>query len=295
MEAKDEEKGKNNSEEREVVSRRKWLIDLGKAAALAGITGKAGPLDAQGVAGSTSSEAGPERGLPAGLYRPSSGHLGRALEDDSRFHSIPLGCEVDFLRPRTKPFEPQFFSADEYKVIRRLTALMLGESTNASEENSKAADQDIVDEVAQWIDLHTYSFAGVRETADRLSPEQAALAEAYNGAPLLHRVRTADPQKTYRDGLAWMAEESERRYQHGFLELSEQQQTAILDLISDDGPNKEADNEGTHLFMLLKRDIISGFYTSRIGLEELDYMGNRFYAASPGCSSFGHLHQKAGK
>jgi Gluconate 2-dehydrogenase subunit 3 len=294
MEDKDKDETRSNSEKKGGVSRRKWLIDLGKTAALAGIAGKAGPLEADGLAWPAAPESKPEN-LPPGLYRPSSGHLGRALENDSRFHATPPGSEVDFIRPSSGPFEPQFFSPGGYKVIHRLTALVLGESATASLENNETREGNIVDEVAEWVDLHAYSFASVREAAERLTEEQVALAKAYNGAPLLQRVKTTDPQKTYRDGLAWIAEESERRHQHEFIDLTEEQQVAILDAISDDRAEKDTENEGTRLFWQLKSDIISGFYTSRTGLKELDYKGNRFYAESPGCLSRDHPHQKTGQ
>ena len=51
MEHKDEEKTRDESEEKEGVSRRKWLIDGGKPAALAGSAGKAGPREAEAPAG----------------------------------------------------------------------------------------------------------------------------------------------------------------------------------------------------------------------------------------------------
>jgi len=286
MEDRDEAKTGSNIEEKGGISRRKWLIDIGKAAALAGMAGKAGPLQADVLAGSAAPDAQPEP-LPPGLYRPAYGHLGSALENDSRFHPIPPGCPVDFIRPRTGPFEPQFFSSGEYQVIHRLTALMLGESQAASMAGGKPSEDNIVDEVAEWVDLHTYSFAGVREAAERLTPEQVALAKAYDGAPLLNRVKTTDPPKTYRDGLGWLDEESKRRHQRGFAELTEEQQTAILDHISDEHANKGAENDGKRFFRQIKNDIISGFYTSRTGLKEIDDKGNRFYAESPGCPSAG--------
>lgn len=281
---KDEEKDQEVSPEKSGVTRRKWLIDVGKAAALAGITGKTVPLDAEGTAGFPASEKEPER-LPPGLYRPSSEHLGMALQDDSRFHPVPPGCQVDFIRPRSGPYQPQFFSHDEYKVIHQLTALMLGESGGTSTATAKSADGNIVDEVAEWVDLRTYSFSGVREAAERLTPEQVALATAYNGAPLLQRVKTSDPQQTYRDGLGWLARESERRHQRGFVELNGQQQADILDHISDERADKGAENDGTRFFRQFKDDMISGFYTSKTGLKELDDKANRFYAYSPGCPS----------
>jgi len=284
VEDKIKKKATDGSGDKVDLSRREWLIDLGKAAALAGIAGKAAPLEAEGLARNPASEIGPQT-LPPGLYRPSSEHLGHALGNDMRFHPIPPGCEVDFIRARKGPFEPQFFSRDEYKVVRRLTVLMLGEPAASSEKSANSTDGNIVDELAEWIDLHTYSFGGVRAAAERLTPEQVALANAYDGAPLLHRIKTTDPQKTYRAGLAWMAAETNRRHGRGFVELREEQQTAILDVISDSRTRSGADNDGTRFFQQLKRDIISGFYTSRVGLKELDDKANRFYAESPGCPS----------
>ena len=291
MEDKNEKKAATGSEEKGGLSRRKWLIDVSKAAALAGIAGKAAPLDAEVVATTAVPEAKPES-LPPGLYRPISGHLGSALQNDSRFRVIPPGCQVDFIRPRRGPYEPRFFSPDEYKVIHRMTALMLGEAAGSSGEGAESSEGNIVDEVAEWIDLRTHSFARVREAAERLTPAQVALAEAYSGAPLLHRIKATDPQKTYRDGLVWIAEESERRHGRGFVELAGEQQSAILDLISDDRADKAAENDGTRFFHQLKSDLISGFYASRMGLKELDDKANRFYAESPGCPSSGPYRPK---
>lgn len=280
MEDREENKALEDSRTKRGLSRRKWLIDVGKATALVGIAGKAAPFGAENSPGSLAPAPGSAK-LPLGLYRPSSEHLGAALGNDSHFHPVPPGCEVDFIRPRKGPFAPQFFSPDEYKVVRRLTALMLGEPLSAPGGGADSQGT-IVDEVAEWIDLHTYSFAGVRQAAERLTPEQVALADAYNGARLLSRVRNSDPQQTYREGLAWIAEESKRKHQRVFIELAENQQTAILDRISDEHSGGTA-SSGTRFFRQIKGDIISGFYTSSAGLKELDDKANRFYAESPGC------------
>ncbi|MEJ2008361.1 MAG: gluconate 2-dehydrogenase subunit 3 family protein, partial [Acidobacteriota bacterium] len=84
-------------------------------------------------------------------------------------------------------------------------------------------------------------------------------------------------------------------HQREFIELNENQQMAILDIMSDDRADKGAEDDGTRFFRLLKDNIISGFYTSRAGLKELDYKGNRFYAESPGCALPEYTHQKTGQ
>jgi hypothetical protein len=279
MEDEDKQKTQGSGAGEGEFTRRRWLIEVGKAAALAGIAGCL-------PAASAASESKPET-LPAGLFVPAPDHLSHALLEDSRFHPIPPGSPMEFIRPRSGPFEPQFFSRKEYAVIHRLTALILGESSAVSEGSGHNSGGALVDEVAEWVDLRTYSFAGVREAAGRLTPEQLAVVEAYNGAPLVHRVKTTDPPATYRNGLAWIEEESRRRHQRDFIDLTEEQQTATLDLICDLPANRNIENAGTRFFRLLKGDIISGFYTSKTGLKELNYQGNSFHAESPGCPSTG--------
>ena len=288
-----ENQGRNHPEDKDKrrVSRRKWMIDVGKAAALAGISGTAEALEGESAVPRAAES--PTESLPPGLYRPSFDHLTHALESDARFRSVPPDCPVDYVRPRRGAFQPQFFSRDEYRVIHRLTALMLGEETAAT-EHSAPGGYTIVDEVAEWIDLRAYSFAGVRAAAARLTPEQVALAEAYDGGRLLRSFKASDPRKIYRDGLAWIADESRRRHRHEFLDLTKDQQNTILDAISDEQAGREAENAGTRFFHQLKRDIISGFYTSQTGLKELDYQGNRFYAESPGCINSG-WQQRGGR
>jgi hypothetical protein len=49
-------------------------------------------------------------------------------------------------------------------------------------------------------------------------------------------------------------------------------------------------------FQLLRKYTVMGYYTSRIGLEELDYPGLKFYSESPGCPHDGdpeHMHLPA--
>ena len=43
----------------------------------------------------------------------------------------------------------------------------------------------------------------------------------------------------------------------------------------------------TRFFTFLKAEAIRAYYTSRHGLRELNYKGNWYYAASPGCPGSG--------
>jgi len=288
------------------ITRRQWLLKLGEAAVLlgfSGTTGEPGPGEgglraasnlalASEPASAGGFDAQAAAGLPPGLYEPSSDHLGHALSSDSLFHPIPPGGETDYVRPRTGPFEPQFFSPPEFQTVKRIVELMLGEAherSSTAATGKDAKDGDISAAVAEWIDLRVASAVAVRQAARRLKPDHRALAIAYHGsAAPIEKLENFDPQSISATGLEWLAEQSERRHGKAFLDLSEEQQVEVLKEISDDRPDTTKENPGTRFFKLIKAEAIRGFYTSRAGLMELDYKGNAFYPESPGCQGRDH-------
>ncbi|MFZ0806388.1 MAG: hypothetical protein WAN03_09405, partial [Candidatus Sulfotelmatobacter sp.] len=46
---------------------------------------------------------------------------------------------------------------------------------------------------------------------------------------------------------------------------------------------RAGDEAGRKFFNVFREYTVMGFYTSEIGLKELDYPGLRFYAESPAC------------
>src|SRR3569833_951171 len=86
-------------------TRRSWLVTIG-------YTG----LDL-GIAEHISAEAQPAIQLPPGVYGPSSDHLGHALMSAEPYHPIPAGCPTDYVRPRSGPFTPLFFTPEEFATI----------------------------------------------------------------------------------------------------------------------------------------------------------------------------------
>jgi hypothetical protein len=245
-------------------TRRGWLVTIGQATI------------GLGVARNTEADNGKAVALPAGLYRPSTDHLSHALMSAEQFHPIPPECPTDYLRPSSGPFKPVFFSADEFRVIHRLTQLLLDDPSGNS-----ALSQ----EVAEWIDLRVSSAQGVRHAAGALDPLHHSLAVAFYGSTRVQQLETWDPANISREGLAWVADFAQKQQSNGFLSLRAEQQTALLETISDQRQDKQNQNAGTRFFDFLKAEVVRGFYTSRAGLKELDFKGNAFYARSPGCNS----------
>jgi hypothetical protein len=235
------------------------------------------------------------RALPPGLYVASNDHLSHALTSDAQFHPSPPGTETDYARPAAVPFEAQFFSKDEFEVVRRIVELVLGETAEKSTPGAQGdGGSSVSSEVAEWIDLAVFSAGPAREAARRLAPEHRALAIAYYGSMAVEEIENSDQEKTYRAGIKWLTEESERRFGKGFLALTVEQQTELLKSASDDRPEKDLGNAGTRFFHLIKREVVRGFYTSRAGLNELGYKGNTFYAESPGCPGEGYKKTAGG-
>jgi hypothetical protein len=228
----------------EETTRRAWLLRLGEFTALAGFAG------VPGEAASVPSQASQ---LPPGLYEPSLDHLVHMRMAQGR-GQIPAGSETDFVRPRSGPYRPEFFSPPEFQTVIRMVELILGDPPPAPET---------ISEVAEWIDLVVSQSAAVRRAAQALSPAHRTLALHYEGKAHVEERETADLQAICREGLTRLAD---------FAGLDKQRQLELLSSMSSDP-----------FFALIKAETIRGYYTSRDGLAELDYKGNSFYTESPGC------------
>jgi gluconate 2-dehydrogenase gamma chain len=91
-------------------------------------------------------------------------------------------------------------------------------------------------------------------------------------------------QKIFIDGLAWLDKTSKERYKKSFVDLSNAQQVGLLTEISK--IKNPAPQEATQakFFRAIKDMTIDGFYTSKIGIEELGYVGNTVLDEFPGCT-----------
>jgi gluconate 2-dehydrogenase gamma chain len=97
-----------------------------------------------------------------------------------------------------------------------------------------------------------------------------------------------DYQLEFGGGLMWLDNFCADRYQLTFLESTPQQKKEVLDLIAY-RKNAKTDpslGQGVQFFMNLRRLTCDGFYTSKIGIEDLQYIGNTALAEFPGCPPF---------
>ncbi len=88
-------------------------------------------------------------------------------------------------------------------------------------------------------------------------------------------------------GLMWLDSTCTDRYGRAFLDCSAAQQKQILDLIAyrQNSMKDSSLSQGANFFAFLRRMTADGYFTSEIGIKDLQYMGNSFRKTFPGCPS----------
>jgi gluconate 2-dehydrogenase gamma chain len=95
--------------------------------------------------------------------------------------------------------------------------------------------------------------------------------------------RDASLHEPFRNGLSWL--DNAAGHGQSFAHLHHAEQTQLLDRLAYKKLQRAQEKPGQEFFLLVRRYTVMGFYTTRIGLEALDYPGLTFYATSPGCPS----------
>jgi gluconate 2-dehydrogenase gamma chain len=86
-------------------------------------------------------------------------------------------------------------------------------------------------------------------------------------------------------GLFWLDNFCTDRYGHLYLECTPEQKKEMLDLIAFRKNAKQDPtlSQGVAFFVFLRNLTCDGFYTSKIGIDDLQYIGNTALREFPGC------------
>ncbi len=108
------------------------------------------------------------------------------------------------------------------------------------------------------------------------------------GAPEFIDLLTSENEEyqvTLGGGLMWLDNFSADRYEKTFLQCTQEQQKEVLDLIAyrKNARSDPALSQGVGFFAKLRMMTCDGFYTAKIGVEDLKYIGNTAIAQFPGC------------
>jgi hypothetical protein len=140
-------------------------------------------------------------------------------------------------------YEPKFFNAHEWRTVRILVDLIIP----ADERSGSATD------------------AGVPEFMDFMVADQP------------------NRQTAMRGGLAWLDTECRERFSRNFTDCTDAERRQVLDDIAWPKRARPEHSHGVTFFTSFRDLTASGFWSSRTGVEDLRYMGNRFVAEWAGC------------
>jgi len=148
------------------------------------------------------------------------------------------------------PYSPKFFTQGEWATVRVLADVII-----PRDARSGSATDALVPEFIDFI-------------------LDDPLAEPRERESLQTRVR---------GGLAWLDRECRGRFSKAFVECAGGERTAILDDIAWPEKTRPEMAPGAAFFTLFRDLVASGFWSSRVGVEDLRYTGNTFVAEWKGC------------
>ncbi len=143
-------------------------------------------------------------------------------------------------------FQPAFFTPHEYETVRVLVDLIIPRD----ERSGSATD------------------AKVPEFMDFMMADRDTKPEG---------------RRAMRDGLVWLDRESHQRSGRSFVEASDRQRAALLDEIAWPGRAKPAMQSGVIFFNIFRDLTASGFWSSEMGVKDLQYRGNAVVPEWRGC------------
>ena len=90
-------------------------------------------------------------------------------------------------------------------------------------------------------------------------------------------------QTSIRRGFAWLDDESRSRFGVTFVAAADAQRRLILDDIAWPARAPERLAAGVSFFNSVRDLVAAGFFSSKMGYDDLQYMGNQPLSAFPGC------------
>lgn len=121
--------------------------------------------------------------------------------------------------------------------------------------------------------------ATIRALADMIIPRDARSGSATeSGAHEFIDYIVAvqrERQTPMRGGLIWLDSECRRRFDKAFLECTDGERRQVVDDIAYPAKARPEMSHGVRFFTSLRDLVAAGFWSSRMGVEDLGYVGNR--------------------
>jgi gluconate 2-dehydrogenase gamma chain len=147
------------------------------------------------------------------------------------------------------PFERKVFDDHQWKTVHVLCDLIIP----ADDRSGSASQAGVPEFLDDWLAFRTQQDGNERLQAQILG------------------------------GLTWLDRESNQQFSHDFVDASEAQQKQLLDRIAYPSRATKEDRPWVDFFSEYRDLTVSGFFSSKMGVADLPYLGNTAVAEWKGC------------
>lgn len=159
--------------------------------------------------------------------------------------------------------------ADENKTSSETSDGLYGRT-----EKEKAHDLKVMGETF----FNEHEVATIAVLCDLILPASTSAGSAVDaGVPEFISFIARDIQShqlPLRGGMMWLDHESTKRFNQAFILCTVDQQKQLLDTIAYPEDAAPESAQGVKFFTLMRNLVLTGYYTSRMGIEDLGYQGN---------------------
>jgi gluconate 2-dehydrogenase gamma chain len=190
--------------------------------------------------------------------------------------------------------EPGVEQVDRREAIKLLAAIPIvvsfGSTLAACERAARSTGRLSAADAFRPAFFTAHEYETVRILADQIIPRDERSGSASDAkVPEFIDFMMADPdtasegRTAMRDGLAWIDRESHRRFNRTFAACAESERAALLDEIAWPARAKPEMKPGVTFFNSFRDLTASGFWSSEIGVKDLEYLGNAVVPEWKGC------------
>jgi hypothetical protein len=147
------------------------------------------------------------------------------------------------------PYKRQVFDDHQWTTVCRLADIIIP----ADDVSGSATEAGVPEYLDDWI-----AFQAEEHGNDRLRAEILG-------------------------GLTWLDRESNRLFSKTFVDASQDQQKQLVDRLAWPGKAAPEDQLWAKFFSTFRNYVVSGFFSSKAGVKDLPYLGNRAVAEWKGC------------
>jgi gluconate 2-dehydrogenase gamma chain len=132
-----------------------------------------------------------------------------------------------------------------------------------------------------------HEFAVVSRLADLIIPHDTSPGALDARVPEYIDLQVSDmpaAQTQLSGGVQWLDRYCAEQFDKGFLDCSPAQQSQVLDKLADAKTVPQELEHARSFFVLMRALTGDGFYSSKLGFQELGYKGNTFVSQWRGCT-----------